>query len=103
MIAVRYADDSVVGSEHLADAERFLAEMRERMERFGLSVHAQKTRLIEFGRHAARRRAARGLGKPETLNFLGFTQICGRTRSGAFALQRMTRRDRFQAALRRIK
>ena len=103
MIAVRYADDSVVGCEHLADAERFLAEMRERMERFGLSVHAQKTRLIEFGRHAARRRAARGLGKPETFNFLGFTHICGRTRHGAFALKRMTRRDRFQAALRRIK
>ena len=95
MIAVRYADDSVVGCEHLADAERFLAEMRERMERFGLSVHAQKTRLIEFGRHAARRRAARGLGKPETFNFLGFTHICGRTRHGAFALKRMTRRDRF--------
>lgn len=103
MIAVRYADDSVVGCERLADAERFLAEMRERMERFGLSVHAQKTRLIEFGRHAARRRAARGLGKPETFNFLGFTHICGRTRHGAFALKRMTRRDRFQAALRRIK
>ena len=103
MIAVRYADDSVVGCEHLADAERFLAEMRERMERFGLSVHAQKTRLIEFGRHAARWRAARGLGKPETFNFLGFTHICGRTRHGAFALKRMTRRDRFQAALRRIK
>jgi group II intron reverse transcriptase/maturase len=103
MIAVRYADDSVVGCEHLADAERFLAEMRERMERFGLSVHAQKTRLIEFGRHAARRRAARGLGKPETFNFLGFTHICGRTRRGAFALQRMTRRDRFQVALRRIR
>ena len=103
MIAVRYADDSVVGCEHLADAERFLAEMRERMERFGLSVHAQKTRLIEFGRHAARRRAARGLGKPETFNFLGFTHICGRTRHGTFALKRMTRRDRIQAALRRIK
>ena len=103
MIVVRYADDSVVGFERLDDAERFLAEMRARMEQFGLSVHPQKTRLIEFGRHAARRRAERGLGKPETFNFLGFTHICGRTRRGAFALKRMTRRDRMQAALRRIK
>jgi len=68
-----------------------------------MSVHALKTRLIEFGRHAARRRAERGLGKPETFNFLGFTHICGRTRNGAFALQRLTRRDRMQAALCRIK
>src|SRR5678815_129832 len=83
MIAVRYADDSVVGCEHLADAEACLAAWQTRMERFGLSVHAQKTRLIEFGRHAARRRATRGLGKPETFNFLGFTHICGRTRLGA--------------------
>ncbi len=103
MIIVRYADDSVVGCERLDDAERFLAAKRERMERFGLSVHAQKTRLIEFGRHAATRRAERRLGKPETFNFLGFTHICGRTRSGAFALQRLTRRDRMQAALSRIK
>jgi RNA-directed DNA polymerase len=102
-IVVRYADDTVVGFERLADAERFLSEMRERVERFGLSVHSQKTRLIEFGRHAARWRAARGLGKPETFNFLGFTHICGRTRRGAFALQRMTRRDRMQAALSKIK
>ena len=103
MIAVRYADDSVVGFERLDDAQRFLAEMRERLEQFGLSVHAQKTRLIEFGRHAAKRRAARGLGKPETFNFLGFTHICGRTRHGAFALQRLTRRDRMRTALCRIK
>jgi len=71
MIAVRYADDSVVGCEHLADAERFLAEMRERMERFGLSVHAQKTRLIEFGRHAARRRAAQDLANRRRSTSLG--------------------------------
>ena len=103
MIVVRYADDSVVGFELLADAERFLSEMRLRMEQFGLSVHPHKTRLIEFGRHAARRRAKRGLGKPETFNFLGFTHICGHTRRGKFALQRMTRRDRMQLALRRLK
>ena len=102
MIVVRYADDIVLGFELLADAERFLSEMRLRMERFGLSVHPHKTRLIEFGRHAARRRAKRGLGKPETLNFLGFTHICGNTRRGKFALQRMTRRDRMQLALRRL-
>ena len=102
MIVVRYADDIVLGFELLADAERFLSEMRLRMEPFGLSVHPHKTRLIEFGRHAARRRAKRGLGKPETFNFLGFTHICGNTRRGKFALQRMTRRDRMQLALRRL-
>ena len=103
MIVVRYADDTVVGFERLADAECFLTEMRERVERFGLTVHPQKTRLIEFGRHATQRRAERGLSKPETFNFLGFTHICGRTRHGAFALQRMTRRDRMQAALSKLK
>jgi RNA-directed DNA polymerase len=103
MIVVRYADDSVVGFERRDDAERFLSEMRARMEQFGLSVHPHKTRLIEFGRHAARRRDERGLGKPETFNFLGFTHICGRTRRGTFALRRMTRRDRMQLALCRIK
>ena len=103
MIVVRYADDIVLGLELLADAERFLSEMRMRMEPFGLSVHPHKTRLIEFGRHAARRRAKRGLGKPETFNFLGFTHICGNTRRGKFALQRMTRRDRMQLALRRLR
>ena len=102
MIVVRYADDSVVGFERRDDAERFLSEMRARMEQFGLSVHPHKTRLIEFGRHAARRRDERGLGKSETFNFLGFTHICSRTRRGTFALRRTTRRDRMQLALRRI-
>ena len=73
------------------------------MEQFGLSVHPHKTRLIEFGRYASKRRTERGLGKPETFNFLGFTHICGRARRGAFALQRLTRRDRMQIALRRIR
>jgi len=103
LIVVRYADDTVVGFEHQADAEQFLADLRERFERFGLSVHSKKTRLIAFGRHAVRERARQGLGKPETFNFLGFTHICGRTRRGAFALQRLTRRDRMQASLRKIK
>jgi RNA-directed DNA polymerase len=103
MIVVRYADDTVVGFERRDEAERFLSEMRLRMEQFGLSVHPHKTRLIEFGRHAAKRRTERGLGKPETFNFLGFTHICGRTRRGAFALRRLTRRDRMQLALRRIR
>jgi RNA-directed DNA polymerase len=103
LIVVRYADDTVIGFEHQTDAERFISEMRERVAQFGLSVHPQKTRLIEFGRQAARRRADCGLGKPETFNFLGFTHICARTRRGAFALKRLTRRDRMQAALRKIK
>ena len=73
MIIVRYADDLVVGFEHEADAHRFLEVMRQRFEEFALTLHPEKTRMIEFGRHAAAKRAKRGLGKPETFNFLGFT------------------------------
>ena len=80
VIIVRWADDFVVGFEHREDAERFWAELRDRLAKFGLELNAEKTRLIEFGRHAARDRAARGLGKPETFRFLGFTHICGKTR-----------------------
>lgn len=103
VIFVRYADDIVVGFEHQVDAERFLAQMRDRVERFALSLHPQKTRLIEFGRYAAERRAGRGLGKPETFNFLGFTHICGRSGRGGFLLHRKTRRDRMRAKLRALK
>ena len=103
MIIVRYADDIVVGFEHEADARRFWDAMRERFEEFALSLHPDKTRLIEFGRHAADRRARRGLGKPETFNFLGFTFICGRSRTGKFLLKRKTRRDRMRAKLKEIK
>jgi RNA-directed DNA polymerase len=103
VILVRYADDIVVGFEHQSDAERFLAELRERVEKFALALHPEKTRLIEFGRHAAKDRAARGLGKPETFNFLGFTHICSRSRRGGFLLQRKTRRDRMRAKLRSLK
>ena len=75
MIIVRYADDFIVGFEHQSDARRFLDEMRERLQEFALSLHSEKTRLIEFGRLAAANRKRRGLGKPETFTFLGFTLI----------------------------
>src|SRR5215217_6586083 len=103
MILVRYADDIVVGFEHEADAQRFWEAMRERLQEFALSLHPDKTRLIEFGRRAAANRARRGLGKPETFAFLGFTFICGKTRRGHFQIYRKTRRDRMQAKLRVIK
>ena len=99
MIVVRYADDTVVGFEHRSDAELFLAQLRIRMAEFALELHPEKTRLIEFGRRAASDRAARGDGKPETFDFLGFTHICSRSRQGGFQLARHTRRDRKQAKL----
>jgi RNA-directed DNA polymerase len=103
MIIVRYADDFIVGFQHKVDAQRFLDEMRRRLREFALSLHPEKTRLIEFGRFAARDRKERGLGKPETFNFLGFTIICGKSRAGKFQLKRKTRRDRMRAKLRRVK
>src|SRR6201998_2750513 len=103
MIIVRFADDFIIGFEHETDAQRFLDEMRKRLGEFALSLHPEKTRLIEFGRFAAERRKRRGLGKPETFNFLGFTFICGRSRSGKFQIKRKTRRDRMRAKLREIK
>jgi group II intron reverse transcriptase/maturase len=103
VIIVRYADDVVVGFEHEAEAQRFRTELQQRMEKFALSLHPGKTRLIEFGRFAAQNRARRGLGKPETFNFLGFTHICGRSRRGGFQLLRKTRRDRLRAKLRELK
>ena len=103
MIIVRYADDIVVGFEHEADARCFWDEMRARLEAFSLTLHPEKTRLIEFGRHAAAKRRQRGLGKPETFNFLGFTFICGKSHRGNFLLKRKTRRDRMRAKLAEIK
>src|SRR6266550_9585903 len=103
MIIVRYADDVVLGFEHEAEARRFLEELRTRLQEYSLSLHPDKTRLIEFGRHAAARREQRGLGKPETFTFLGFTLICGRTRKGQFQILRKTRSDRMRATLRRVK
>lgn len=103
MVIVRYADDVVVGFEREDDARRFLAAMRARLEEFELTLHPDKTRLIEFGRHAAAEREQRGLAKPETFAFLGFTLICGKSRRGRFQLQRKTRADRMRAKLREIK
>jgi len=103
MIIVRYADDIVVGFEHEMDARRFLEAMRERIESFSLSLHPDKTRLIEFGRFAAANRKRSGLGKPETFNFLGFIFICGKSRRGKFLVKRKTRRDRMRAKLQAIK
>jgi RNA-directed DNA polymerase len=103
MIIVRYADDFIVGFEHESDARRLLDAMRKRLREFSLSLHPEKTRLIEFGRFAAENRKRRGLGKPESFNFLGFTFICGKSRRGKFQLIRKTRRDRMRAKLRQIK
>jgi group II intron reverse transcriptase/maturase len=103
MIMVRYADDSVVGFEREQDAKRFLTDMRARSEAFGLSLNPDKTRLIRFGRFAALNRKERGLGKPETFNFLGFTLICSNKRNGGFQIRRRTRCDRMQATLQRVK
>jgi RNA-directed DNA polymerase len=103
VVVVRYADDIVAGFEHEADARRFWDAMRKRFEQFALELHGEKTRLLEFGRHAAARRQRRGLGKPETFTFLGFTFICGRSRRGAFQLQRKSRSDRVRAKLREVK
>ena len=103
MIIVRYADDFIIGFQHESDAQRFLNEMRERLREFALSLHPEKTRLIEFGRFAAERRKRHGLGKPETFNFLGFTFICNKTRAGRFQIQRKTRADRMRAKLQEIK
>ena len=103
MIIVRYADDIVVGFEKEADARHFWEAMRARLAAFALSLHPGKTRLIEFGRFAAVSRDQRGLGKPETFNFLGFTFICGKSRQGHFQLKRKSRRDRMRATLRAVK
>ena len=103
MIVVRYADDIVIGFQHKADAEQFQLQMTERLAAFALALHPDKTRLIEFGRHAADARKRRGLGKPETFNFLGFTHICGRSRAGRFLLRRRSRRDRMRTKLREIR
>src|SRR6266404_5281374 len=104
VIVVRYADDLVVGFQHRADAERFLEEFRERLAKFGLELHAEKTRLIEFGRFAARDRKYRGEGKPETFTFLGFTHFCGQLNTRrAFIVWRITAKKRMVAKLKAIK
>jgi group II intron reverse transcriptase/maturase len=104
VVIVRYADDFIVGFQYQADAVRFLEELRERLRDFALELHPDKTRLIAFGLYAAERRAERGLkGHPETFNFLGFTHICARTKSGKFLLMRRTMRQRMRATLKEVK
>src|SRR6266851_10433541 len=104
VIIVRYADDAVLGFQYEDEAKRFLEQLRERLGKFGLELHPEKTRLIEFGRYAAERRKKRGEGKPETFNFLGFTHICGRSRQkGYFTVYRKTIGKRMAAKLKEIR
>jgi len=103
VIVIRYADDFVMGFQYREDAERCLRELTGRMQKFGLTLHPEKTRLMEFGRFAATNRQRRGEGKPETFNFLGFTHCSGKTRSGAFKVVRITIAKRMRATLRAIK
>ena len=103
VIAVRYADDIVLGFQHRAEAERFLKDLRERLSKFGLELHPDKTRLIEFGRFAEENRTRRGEGKPETFDFLGFTHISGKDRNGRFSVKRLTIRKRMRAKLQEVK
>lgn len=103
VIVTRYADDVVLGFEHQREAEQFLNEMKERFAQFGLRLHPEKTRLIEFGRYAEERRARRGEGKPGTFDFLGFTHCCSRTRTGEYMVRRQTIKKRMRAALTAIR
>lgn len=103
VIVVRYADDAVLGFQYLADAERLQKDLAERLARFDLELHPEKTRLIEFGRYAERNRERRGQGKPETFNFLGFTHISGKTRTGRFTVRRKTMRKKMRAKLVELK
>jgi group II intron reverse transcriptase/maturase len=103
VIMVRYADDSVIGFQHEEEAKQFLEAMRERFAKFGLALHPQKTRLIEFGRHAEQQRIKRGLGRPETFDFLGFTHCCSKTRQGGFKILRLTIKKRLRATLAAIR
>ena len=100
---MRYADDFVVGFQHKQDAERFLRDLKERLGRFELELHPDKTRLIEFGRFATENRRRRGLGKPETLGFLGFTHYCAKDRKGRFQLGRKPVSNRIARTMKRIK
>jgi len=104
VIIVRFADDIVIGFQGKSDAKRFWAELTERMRKFDLELHPEKTRLLEFGPFAIRDRQRRGEGRPETFNFLGFTHICGKKRSsGYFTVLRQTVRKRLQAKLNEVK
>jgi hypothetical protein len=104
VIIVRYADDFVMGFQYRREAERFLGEMKERFDQYGLEIHREKTRLIEFGRFAEANRAERGEGKPETFDFLGFTHICSRTQKGnRFTLRRKTIAKRLRTKLKEVR
>lgn len=99
VVAVRYADDSALGFQKKGTAERFLNEKRERLAKFGLTLHPDKTRLIEFGRFAEENRRERGQGRPETFDFLGFAHCCGKYRQGRFQVIRLTVKKRMRATL----
>jgi group II intron reverse transcriptase/maturase len=103
VIVVRYADDTVLGFQHQAEADRFLENFRERLAKFGLQLHPDKTRRIEFGRSAETNRKRRGEGKPETFDFLGFTHISGKNRRGFFTVKRRTVAKRLRAKLQELK
>jgi group II intron reverse transcriptase/maturase len=103
VIIVRYADDFVVGFQHRSDADAFLAQLRERFRQFKLELHAEKTRVIEFGRFASERRERRHEGKPATFDFLGFTHSCSKTWLGKFIVLRQTMPKRMRAKLKEIK
>jgi len=102
-VVVRYADDNVIGFQHVTDADRFLMEFRERLQKFGLELHPDKTRRIEFGRFAEVNRTKRGEGKPAAFDFLGFTHISGKDRKGGYAVKRKTISKRMRAKLLEIK
>ncbi len=103
IVVVRYADDIVIGAQHYADATALLSELGDRLSTFSLTLHPEKTRLIEFGRWAEERRRRRGKGKPEPFAFLGFLHICSKSRQGHFLLRRQTRPDRMRATLHAIR
>jgi RNA-directed DNA polymerase len=103
VVVIRYADDVISGFQHQADADRFLENLRERLGKFGLELHPDKTRRFEFGRFAEQNRERRGEGKPETFDFLGFTHISGKNRLGRFTVRRKTIRKRMRAKLREVK
>ena len=103
VIVIRYADDSIVGFQHEGEARVFLCALQDRLGQFGLTLNAEKTRLIEFGRYAAIRRQQQGLGRPETFDFLGFTHCCSTARQGFFKILRLTMKKRMRATLAAIR
>jgi group II intron reverse transcriptase/maturase len=103
MIIVRYADDFVIGFQHHTEAVKFEKELKTRVEKFGLKLHPEKTRLIEFGRYAGSNRKESGKGKPETFEFLGFTHICSKNKKGGFFLRRKTIKKRFKSKCKEVK